>query len=143
MNKTCSNCKAGKLISEFNRKGNGHQPWCRTCTRESSRNYYKNNGERHRQYMCGKSKLRREKIRDWMRAYKSTLACVKCGEDHPATIDFHHRDPTTKTAEVSWLYSQAAGVKTLLAEIKKCDPLCSNCHRKLHYDLGSDCGDVD
>lgn len=56
--------------------------------------------------------------------------CKECGyAGHPAALNFHHRDPSTKSFELS-----ANGL--LLAarwdEVKKCDLLCANCHSIRH-----------
>jgi hypothetical protein len=34
---------------------------------------------------------RRKEIKEWFMRFKSKLKCTKCGEDHPATLDFHHK----------------------------------------------------
>lgn len=57
--------------------------------------------------------------------------CVRCEESHPSCLDFHHRDPTTKDADIATM--RRFSVKRLLGEIAKCDVLCANCHRKHHY----------
>lgn len=63
---------------------------------------------------------------------KGRQGCRECGETDFRCLDFHHRDATTKTISV--------GSQTHLAwaalekELTKCDVLCSNCHRKLHYE---------
>lgn len=76
---------------------------------------------------------RRAKKREWFDSILSTLECIKCGEDHPGCIDFHHRDPSTKIDEISKMWRNLRSNEVILAEIAKCDVLCSNCHRKLHY----------
>lgn len=58
--------------------------------------------------------------------------CGRCDEKHPACLDFHHRDRTTKEGHIGEF--RRFGMKRLLAEIAKCDVLCANCHRKLHHD---------
>ena len=60
--------------------------------------------------------------------------CIRCGEKHIACLDFHHRDPTEKDLEVANLSTSRA---RLLTEIAKCDVLCANCHRKLHWELNN------
>jgi hypothetical protein len=70
----------------------------------------------------------------WLREYKRTLACGMCRENHPACLDFHHRDPTQKDFRISALGCMGWSKERVLAEIAKCDVLCANCHRKLHYD---------
>lgn len=57
--------------------------------------------------------------------------CIRCGESDPACLDFHHRDPLTKVAHVSTMWN-SYGRAAIVEEIKKCDVICSNCHRKLH-----------
>lgn len=69
----------------------------------------------------------------WFRELKSRLTCIRCGENHPATLDFHHRDPSSKVAAVSEGVRDGWKRERILAEIEKCDVLCANCHRKEHY----------
>jgi hypothetical protein len=66
-------------------------------------------------------------------AYKSTLACTQCGENHPAALDFHHviRDPSNR--KVYELVANGA-IKLAMEEVKKCVVLCANCHRKHHHE---------
>jgi hypothetical protein len=67
-----------------------------------------------------------------MRELKSQRGCKKCGETHPACLEFHHRDPAGKEMNISVMAYRLSKPK-MLAEIEKCDVLCSNCHRKLHW----------
>lgn len=64
--------------------------------------------------------------------FKRTLKCTFCGEDHPATLDFHHTDPTKKDREVSY-YVKNYQYSRAMQEVEKCMVLCSNCHRKVHF----------
>jgi hypothetical protein len=68
---------------------------------------------------------------DWA-AFKSTLKCTVCGESHPSTLDFHHEDPTTKDQAVSWFIKNSQFTRAI-EEAMKCVVLCSNCHRKHHW----------
>lgn len=73
---------------------------------------------------------RRKQIKEWFWEYKKTLACSKCGFNHPAVIDFHHTGK--KEAGIAELVQQGSSKEKILAEIKRCEVLCSNCHRILH-----------
>lgn len=58
--------------------------------------------------------------------------CSICGFNGcPAALDFHHRNPSEK------LFSISANLKgdweLVRTELDKCNLLCSNCHRTLHY----------
>ena len=61
--------------------------------------------------------------------------CVRCGEDHPLLLDFHHQDPSAKENEVTKLLAAPGKYKEAQEEAQKCILLCSNCHRKEHYEL--------
>lgn len=74
---------------------------------------------------------RKREIREWFYELKTTLKCSRCDEDHPACIDFHHKDE--KNHLVSQLVIEGAGKETILKEIALCEVLCSNCHRKEHW----------
>lgn len=60
--------------------------------------------------------------------------CEYCGYeydgDNSAAFDFHHRDPKTKKMNICT--SLENSLKDLEEECKKCDLICSNCHRILH-----------
>ena len=60
-------------------------------------------------------------------AMKLESGCVDCGyAEHPAALQFDHRDRATKAFTISegLLRSWAA----ITAEIAKCDVRCANCH---------------
>jgi hypothetical protein len=124
--KYCSRCKSTKDIKEFNK----NSKYCRKCNSAYLKEHYNNN----KNYYKDKQKKYRTELRLWMNSYKDTLSCKECGEDHPACIEFHHRDPTKKEINVSEVVNQLWSVGRILKEIEKCDILCSNCHRKLHYE---------
>jgi hypothetical protein len=80
----------------------------------------------------------RTKSREWSKWFvtlKATLACRQCGKSHPAIVDFHHRCPEEKLFEVGRGVNHCKPKHLILAEIEKCDVLCANCHRILHWDL--------
>ena len=62
--------------------------------------------------------------------------CVKCGlsgpDMPPGCLDFHHRDPYTKDFHPNEGIKKGVSVKTMLAELAKCDCICRNCHAKEH-----------
>lgn len=64
--------------------------------------------------------------------------CQVCGYDKcAAVLDCHHRDPALKEFSIkAWMQVHAVSeenVQTLRNELQKCDILCSNCHRELHW----------
>ena len=89
-----------------------------------SRRWEAKNKDKRRQF----NKNNREKVRKWFKEFKSTLACIKCGEARSACLDFHHRDPSKKVKEISVMVNWAMTKEKIMAEVAKCDVLCKNCH---------------
>lgn len=79
---------------------------------------------------------RRRELIDWLWDYKRTLRCTDCDtsfEEHPEWVDFHHLDPEKKEGTAGETIRSSK--KKLMAELAKCVPLCSNCHRTRHASL--------
>jgi hypothetical protein len=69
--------------------------------------------------------------------------CVTCGFDsYVGALQFHHRDPSTKSFEVS-RQGITRSLQRLRLEARKCVLLCANCHAMveaglLHVPLGAE-----
>ena len=105
--------------------------------RKSNPDQYKRYGKAHYEknkaaYVARAAEAKRKGREEWA-VYKATLACVRCGENHPATLDFHHAIRLPNNRKVHKLVG-AGMFKAALEEIKKCIVLCANCHRKHHYE---------
>lgn len=98
------------------------------------------NGKKYYRRLCipcyTKSKKPRiVKIRNWFADYKKTLQCEHCGNNDHRVFDFHHRDKSKKEGTVSEMATCGRNsIETIKKEIDKCNVLCSNCHRILHYE---------
>lgn len=76
----------------------------------------------------------RSMIRKWFAEYKQTLRCVTCGCSDPRVLEFHHRVHSEKKYTVSKMINQGNfPAASILKEAAKCDVLCANCHRRLHW----------
>ena len=75
-------------------------------------------------------KQRRRQVREYIACVKSASSCCNCGESRSACLDFHHKDRSEKSFELS--KSGGKGITTVKSEIKKCIVICANCHRVLH-----------
>lgn len=85
-------------------------------------------------------KKRKKEIKKWFRDLKSHLKCSRCPENHIACLDFHHKDQDKKVECIANMVINGISIKKIKEEIKKCEILCSNCHRKERYDNEKDCG---
>jgi hypothetical protein len=125
----CDEVKEWNTSIFISKYGKPSQP-CRECQRRKIRQHYCDN----RQYYIDKATIRTTGLREWLKDIKSELKCQKCGEDHPACIEFHHRDPSKKDMDLATVAGRGICKERILKEIEKCDILCSNCHRKYHFD---------
>ena len=116
MFKTCNSCHKTLPITEFYKSGTNrsgdikYSHECKTCrkAREMQRYYEK---------------------KDVVDELKTP--CVHCGLDKHYLIEFHHRDPNEKEFVIA--HWRKKSEEALVAEIKKCDCLCKNCHEEFHY----------
>lgn len=69
-------------------------------------------------------------------AHLADHPCVDCGERDVRCLEFDHRDPATKVAEVTTLLRLNADWARVQAEIAKCDVRCANCHRRVTVERG-------
>jgi len=128
--KTCCMCKQDLDVFCFKsnkKRKDGLQCQCIECHKKYRREHYLINKEKY----IAKAAVKKRELQRWWREYKKTLSCLECGENHPACLDFHHPD-SNKNGDVSRLALDGSRQR-LLAEIKKCEVLCSNCHRKRHW----------
>jgi hypothetical protein len=96
--------------------------------REYHRKWYQKNKKKH---ISTSYRNKKKHKRKWVE-FKKSLCCEYCGYSHFAVIDFHHIDKKDKK-NVNQLVKDGL-FKQAYEEIKKCIPLCANCHRILHYE---------
>jgi len=60
--------------------------------------------------------------------------CNRCGVKYPRYVfDLHHRVPENKLFDI--MASLHILWDRLLIEVEKCDLLCANCHKIVHYEM--------
>ena len=97
---------------------------------EYSKTYY----EKNKAQIIKTKAARKKELTVQFAAFKATKTCTKCGESHPAALDFHHLISKNTNKKVYKLVSDGHHWPRILEEITKCIVLCANCHRKHHYD---------
>ena len=130
--KQCSKCKELKDENDYswkNKSLNKRAVECKVCHRKQRKHYYDNNKQRE----IERTTERKNMLREWFFNYKSTLECNRCGENHIATLQFHHTDPSEKKFNLSNGYSLGLSKEKIVKEIEKCEVLCANCHSILHW----------
>jgi hypothetical protein len=126
--KTCTKCKIPKEFKLFYKnksKKDGYQDLCIDCKKEQDKKHWKKHSKKWLKHYA----LKQKEVNEFYINYKKTLSCLKCNESRYWLLDFHHKDPSKKEFELSQIWN----IKSFEKEVKKCIPLCSNCHRDFHY----------
>jgi hypothetical protein len=133
--KRCSRCKQVKPLSAFNkltRSKDGRQWNCRDCNAA----WHAENRVHHNALIKARNKRIEQTNHQRIFEYKLERGCLDCGERDPTVLEFDHlRD---KVMAVSVLIRYVNTWESLLAEIEKCDVVCSNCHTRRTAERGND-----
>jgi transcription elongation factor Elf1 len=82
---------------------------------------------------CVNAKIkRRNELRKQFQEYKQNLSCEHCGWNDHRALEFHHHNDDKKES-ISRLVAHGYSWETIKKEINKCQVLCANCHRLLHF----------
>ena len=113
--KICSRCKRELSLTQFYSRGNGKlRSECKEC---------------HKEYVKSKYQERKGAIGE----VKASIGCARCGDTRSYVLDFHHKDPSIKDANIARMTSNKNRLEDIQKEIDKCVVLCSNCHREFHH----------
>lgn len=130
--KTCWKCKETKELTKFypnKTRKDKVQSQCKICQAvyfqewliTNKQNHQKNTAKRKQKLV----KENREKVIDYLK----NNPCISCGESDIVVLEFDHRDRNTKEFDIGQGIWQKQW-KYIEEEIKKCDILCCNCHRR-------------
>ena len=129
--KKCASCKNIKPLSDFRKdktRKDGLQTRCKQCASIAYKKAYQ---ERYADKIKVRNKKRWDENRKRLVEHKRS-ACEKCGETHIACLELHHVDPSRKEFQLS--SSLHMRWERIEEELKKCQLLCANCHRKVHHE---------
>ena len=130
--KICSECKIDKPLDDFSinkAKPDGRNGKCKKCHVIYVKQHYLRNPKTYKDAV----KRRQIKIKEFVKEYKSKKICIICGESRWWVLEFHHRNPSEKEVALSNIHLKGWSEKKNKEELEKCDILCANCHRDLHY----------
>ena len=93
-----------------------------------NRAWYAKNTESVKVRTKASNKAKRASIRDMLAGMKN-VPCVDCGKEYPSYVmDFDHVRGEKKF-NISSAHRDAIAMDRILEELKKCEVVCSNCHR--------------
>lgn len=95
-----------------------------------NKKWYSENKERK----LKQSRESRAKMSLFINEQKTLSGCSRCGfNEHPCALEYHHLDGSEKILSVGSM-RLAYSKESIIAEMKKCIVLCSNCHRIIHQE---------
>lgn len=125
--RTCKGCGGEKEVrwnSTFDIHGNPeYKSRCDDCQNAKGRTYRAGKRQRFAELVRHRRQALKEKMVEMLGG-----ACFKCGYDRSTqALSFHHRDRDTKEMDISQVLNRWS-LERIVAEVKKCIPLCMNCH---------------
>jgi hypothetical protein len=129
--KACPKCSRNLTICSFSIRRNSpdrRMSWCRECQSGASSRSYQGD----RKAIIKRSAIRQRQTRGdnrtWLALFLADKLCMDCGESAADIFEFDHRHGA-KSGSVSKMLQNGFSLRTIEAEIAKCDILCPNCHR--------------
>lgn len=130
--KRCPRCKKPLPRDDFNKcssRSDGLSVYCRSCTSTYAKKKYSENRDYYKKKAADRKRAVREKLHAVTRKLKEA-PCPDCGRTYPAFVmDFDHVRGKKKFSIGSAISSVSQSMENILREIKKCEAVCSNCHR--------------
>lgn len=131
----CTKCKEVKFTSEFDRRGENYQHWCKAC-REANRQLKYMTPE-HKEQNAKTKRKRYERCsannKEYIGNYLKTHPCVDCGEPDWVVLEFDHVRGKKEHTIANLAKQGYDSLNRIIEEIKKCDVVCANCHRRRTY----------
>ena len=125
--KKCSKCGLLKGLDEYSwqaKKLQIRRKECKACQKLVTKAHYEANKDKY----SASNRKRRERRRKLTWELRDVPCCDCKQKFHPIQMDFDHKPGEDKLGNVTAMI-QDGYVKQGLEEAKKCDVVCSNCHR--------------
>jgi hypothetical protein len=103
--------------------------------KEYQRNYQREWHQRNKEKRLALIYERKAATYNYIQEIKNQLHCVDCGEQHPATLQFHHLHAQDKAFTIGEAVNKGFSLDRIKKEISKCIVLCANCHFIRHYNM--------
>ena len=103
--------------------------------KEYQRNYQRGWHQRNKIKRNALIRERKAAMNEYIQSIKSQLYCIDCGQQHPATLHFHHLNSEDKQFNIGEAVRKGFGPNRIEQEIEKCIVLCANCHAIRHYNM--------
>lgn len=126
--KRCCTCKLEQDIENFSfkyKESNVRSSECKVCHKAYNNKWYLDNKERV------KDNVKRNKTQyiEFFKELKNNKPCLDCAITYPYFVLDYDHVRGEKSFDISMAIAQGYPKSDILKEIKKCELVCSNCHR--------------
>lgn len=131
-------CGCGEMIKSKDHYGrnksyvNGHNNRKYGDKTQYKREYCHRHREERQAYKSIYGRNRKEKA-ILLKGSKCNICGIEYNKENSAIFDFHHRIKEKDKIRLNTSNLTRFSWDTILKELEKCDLLCSNCHRLLHF----------
>ena len=130
LTKFCNGCNLNRFKNEFswrNKSKGTLQSICKFCFREQDKQRWKTDNKRKQSHKINRDSRRKENIR-LLNKYLQNIWCIDCHETDSIVLEFDHK--RDKKYDVSYMVHGGWSWRRIAEEIRKCDVVCANCHRR-------------
>jgi hypothetical protein len=111
------------------RGSSGGRPdtYCRPCRSAYGKEHYAAHRQHYITRAVVRKRLRRRVRAEFFLEYFASHPCTDCGETDPVVLEFDHIGE--KNFNIGYAFERY-GWERILKEIKLCEVVCANCHRR-------------
>lgn len=81
--------------------------------------------------MSSKNRIKRKhRLKKIIERIKTSSSCVRCKENDPSVLTFHHVIPDDKKYDIRDMYNYS--IRSIMKEINRCVIMCRKCHDLEH-----------
>jgi hypothetical protein len=77
--------------------------------------------QREKEGILEKRRQKQQPIIAWYKQYKTTINCLRCGENAPACLHLHHRNRADKKRNIAFYVFTASSLEKFIHELNKCE----------------------
>lgn len=102
-------------------------------TKQEISQYNKEYYNKNKDYFYSKANISRIRNQNFIFEIKKQAKCKICQFNKTECLEFHHKNIKEKTHNISEMVLHGFALDKIKKEIEKCDIICRNCHKDIHY----------
>lgn len=100
----------------------------------AAKKHYEANKDKMKARARAHDEKKKKAVKSFLLEYLSKNFCVDCGNSNPIVLEFDHKTKKEKRFFIGEANCRGYSLKSVIAEVAKCDIRCANCHRIKTYE---------